>query len=137
MKIIAGLDEEFDGKVTFDKGYKIGYLPQEPMLDESKTVKEIVQEGLSHIYDVVNAYETISAKLAEPLDDDEMMKAIDKQGELLEQMDHLDAWDVDHTLDLAMEALRCPPDDANVAVLSGGERRRVALCRLLLSKPAY
>ena len=135
LKIIAGLDSEYDGKVTFDKGYKIGYLPQEPVLDESKTVKEIVQEGLSHIYDVVNAYEAISAKLGEPLDDDEMMKAIDKQGELLEQMDHLDAWDVDHTLDVAMEALRCPPDDTNVAILSGGERRRVALCRLLLSKP--
>ena len=135
LKIIAGLDTEYDGKVTFDKGYKIGYLPQEPVLDESKTVKEIVQEGLSHIYDVVNAYEAISAKLAEPLDDDEMMKAIDKQGELLEQMDHLDAWDVDHTLDVAMEALRCAPDDTNVAILSGGERRRVALCRLLLSKP--
>ncbi|MBN2789634.1 MAG: energy-dependent translational throttle protein EttA [Candidatus Delongbacteria bacterium] len=135
LKIIAGLDTEYDGKVTFDKGYKIGYLPQEPMLDESKTVKEIVQEGLSHIYEVVKAYDEISAKLAEPLDDDEMMKAIDKQGELLEQMDHLDAWDIDHTLDLAMEALRCPSDDTKISILSGGERRRVALCRLLLSKP--
>ncbi len=135
LKIIAGLDSEYDGKVTFDKGYKIGYLPQEPVLDESKTVKEVVQEGLSHIYDVVNAYEAVSAKLAEPLGDDEMMKAIDKQGELLEQMDHLDAWDVDHTLDIAMEALRCAPDDTKVSILSGGEKRRVALCRLLLSKP--
>jgi sulfate-transporting ATPase len=135
LKIIAGLDTEYDGKVTFDNGYKIGYLPQEPVLDESKTVKEIVQEGLSHIYDVVNAYEDVSTKLGEVTDDEEMMKLVDKQGELLDQMDHLDAWDVDHTLDLAMEALRCAPDDTKISILSGGERRRVALCRLLLSKP--
>jgi energy-dependent translational throttle protein EttA len=135
LKIIAGLDNDFQGKVTFDKEYKIGYLSQEPELDESKTVKEIVQEGVQHIVDVVNEYEAVSAKLAEPMDDDEMMKVINVQGELLEQMDQLGAWELDHTLELAMDALRCPPNDANVAVLSGGERRRVALCRLLLSKP--
>ena len=94
-----------------------------------------MQEGVQHIVDVVKAYEDISAKLAEPMDDDAMMKLIEEQGELLEKMDHLNAWDLDHTLEIAMDALRCPPDDATVSVLSGGERRRVALCRLLLSKP--
>ncbi len=135
LKIIAGLDTNFDGHVHFDKEYKIGYLQQEPELDESKTVKETVQEGVQHIVDVVQAYEDISAKLAEPMDNDEMMKLIEEQGELLEKMDHLNGWELDHTLELAMDALRCPPDDASVSVLSGGERRRVALCRLLLSKP--
>jgi len=135
LKIIAGLDKEIEGKVTFDKDYKIGYLHQEPELDESKTVREVVQEGLQHIVDVVKAFEDVSAKLGEPLSDDEMNKAIELQGELMEKMDHLDAWDLDHTLEVAMDSLRCPPDDMPVKVLSGGERRRVALCRLLLSKP--
>jgi energy-dependent translational throttle protein EttA len=135
LKIIAGLDDNFQGKVTFDKEYKIGYLAQEPELDESKTVKQVVQEGVQHIVDVVNAYEAVSAKLAEPMDDDTMMKLIEQQGELLEKMDQLGGWDLDHTLELAMDALRCPPDDASIKILSGGERRRVALCRLLLSRP--
>ena len=135
IKIIAGLDTNFQGKVTFDKEYKIGYLAQEPELDPTKTVKEIVQEGVQHIVDVVNAYEAISEKLAEPMSDDAMMKLIEEQGELLEKMDQLEAWELDHTLEMAMDALRCPPNDAKVNVLSGGERRRVALCRLLLSKP--
>ena len=135
LKIIAGLDTNYQGTITFDKEYKIGYLAQEPELDETKTVREVVQEGVQHIVDVSNAYEAISMKLGEPMDEDEMMKLIEEQGELLEQMDHLNAWDLDHTLELAMESLRCPPDDARVSVLSGGERRRVALCRLLLSKP--
>mgnify|MGYP003670191579 CR=1 FL=1 len=135
LKIIAGLDENYQGKVTFDKEYKIGYLAQEPELDESKTVKEIVREGVSEIAKVVDAYEAISLKLAEPMGDDEMMKVINEQGELLEKMDQLNAWDLDHTLEVAMDSLRLPPDDAKVSVLSGGERRRVALCRLLLSKP--
>ena len=135
LKLIAGLDQDYQGEITFDKEYKIGYLAQEPVLDESKTVKEIVQEGVQHIVDVVEAYEAISMKLGEPMENDEMMKVIEEQGELLEQMDFLNAWDLDHTLEVAMEALRCPPNDASVAVLSGGERRRVALCRLLLSKP--
>lgn len=135
LKIIAGLDTNYEGKITFDKEYKIGYLAQEPELDESKTVKEVVQEGVKEIMDVVQAYEAVSAKLAEPMSDEEMMKVIGEQGELLEKMDHYNAWDIDHTLEVAMEALRCPPDDAKVSVLSGGERRRVALCRLLLSKP--
>ncbi|HHS95527.1 MAG TPA: energy-dependent translational throttle protein EttA, partial [Phaeodactylibacter sp.] len=135
LKIIAGIDDNFQGKVTFDKEYKIGYLAQEPELDESKTVKEIVQEGVQHIVDIVNAYEAVSAKLAEPMDDATMMKVIEEQGELLEKMDLYNAWELDHTLEVAMDALRCPPDDAPIKILSGGERRRVALCRLLLSKP--
>ncbi len=135
LKIIAGLDTNYQGKVTFDKEYKIGYLAQEPELDESKTVKEIVQEGVQHIVDVATAYEDISNKLAEPMDNDAMMKLIEEQGELMEKMDFYNAWELDHTLEVAMDALRCPPDDAKVSVLSGGERRRIALCRLLLSKP--
>ena len=135
LKIIAGLDTNFQGKVVFDKEYKIGYLRQEPELDESKTVKEIVQEGVQHIVDVVNEYNAINEKFAEPMSDDEMTALIERQAVVGEQMEVLDAWNLDHTLEIAMESLRCPPDDAMVSVLSGGERRRVALCRLLLSKP--
>lgn len=135
LKIIAGLDTNYEGKVFFDGEYKIGYLAQEPELDESKTVREIVEEGVQHIVDVVKAYDEINLKLAEPMDDDEMMKTIEEQGKLMEQMDHFNAWELDHRLNLAMESLRCPPEDAKVNVLSGGERRRVALCRLLLSQP--
>ena len=98
LKIIAGIDDNFQGKVTFDKEYKIGYLAQEPELDETKTVKEVVQEGVQHIVDVINEYEAVSAKLAEPMSDDEMMKVVEVQGELLEKMDHLNAWDLYHTL---------------------------------------
>ncbi|MEL6592141.1 MAG: ATP-binding cassette domain-containing protein, partial [Bacteroidota bacterium] len=135
LKIIAGLDTDYEGTIVFDKEYKIGFLPQEPVLDESKTVKEIVKEGVQHIVEVAEAYEAICLKMGEEMSDEEMMKVIEEQGELIEQMDHLDAWELDHTLEVAMEALRCPPDETPVSVLSGGERRRVALCRLLLSKP--
>lgn len=135
LKIIAGLDTNFEGKVTFDKDYKIGYLAQEPELDESKTVRQIVEEGVQHIVDVVKAYEEINNKLCEPLDEDEMMKAIEIQGELMEKMDHYDAWNLDHKLETAMDSLRCPEPDTAIRVCSGGERRRVALCRLLLSQP--
>ncbi|WP_235299425.1 energy-dependent translational throttle protein EttA [Portibacter marinus] len=135
LKIIAGLDTNFQGKVTFDREYKIGYLEQEPDLDPDKTVKQVVQEGVQHIVDVVNEYEAINAKFAEPMSDEEMNDLIVKQGEVGEKMEQLDAWNLDHTLEIAMDSLRCPPDDAKVSVLSGGERRRVALCRLLLSRP--
>ena len=135
LKIIAGLDTNHEGKVFFDGEYKIGYLAQEPELDENKTVREIVEEGVQHIVDVIKEYDDINMKLAEPMSDDEMMKTIEKQGALMEQMDHLNAWELDHKLNTAMESLRCPPEDAIVNVLSGGERRRVALCRLLLSQP--
>jgi len=135
LKIIAGLDTNYQGNVTFDREYKIGYLPQEPELDQSKTVKEIVQEGVQEVVDVVAAYDAVNEKMGEPVDDDTMTKLIEEQGELLIKMDDMGAWELDHTLNLAMESLRCPPDETSVAVLSGGERRRVALCRLLLSKP--
>lgn len=135
LKIIAGEDDNYEGKVFFDKEYKIGYLRQEPILDDELTVRETVEKGVQHIVDVVNNYEAISAKLAEPMSDEEMMKLIEEQGELLEKMDHLNGWELDHTLEVAMDSLRLPPDDAKIKVLSGGERRRVALCQLLLSKP--
>jgi len=135
LKIIAGLDQNYQGKVTFDKDYKIGYLAQEPELDETKTVKEIVQEGVQHIVDIVKAYDEVNAKFAEPMSDDEMNKLLEKQGDLAEKMDIYNAWELDHKLELAMDSLRLPPDDQKVSVLSGGERRRVALCRLLLSQP--
>jgi len=135
LKIIAGLDTNYEGNVTFDKEYKIGFLEQEPQLDDTKTVKEVVQEGVQHIVDLVKAYDDISMKLAEPLDDDQMMKLIEEQGDMMDKMEHLNAWELDNILEQAMESLRLPPDDAKISVLSGGERRRVALCRLLLSKP--
>lgn len=135
LKIIAGLDTNIQGKVTFDKDYKIGYLEQEPQLDDSKTVREVVGEGVQHIMDTIKAYEDVNNKLCEPLDDDEMMKAIEVQGELMEKMDHYDAWNIDHKLETAMESLRCPEGDVQISVCSGGEKRRVALCRLLLSQP--
>ncbi len=135
LKIIAGLDTNFQGKVTFDKEYKIGYLEQEPTLDESKTVKEIVEEGVKEVVDVIKAYDEINLKLSEPMDEDEMMKAIDVQAALMDKMDHFNAWELDHKLETAMESLRCPLGDTPIKVCSGGERRRVALCRLLLSQP--
>ncbi|GAB5551527.1 MAG: energy-dependent translational throttle protein EttA [Saprospiraceae bacterium] len=136
LKIIAGKDQNYQGRITFDnKEYKIGMLDQEPQLDESKTVREIVQEGVQEIVDIVKAYDEVNLKFSEPMSDDEMNDLIAKQGELMEQMDHHNAWELDNRLNTAMDALRCPPDDASVSVLSGGERRRVALARLLLSNP--
>jgi len=135
LRIIAGLDKNYDGNIYFDKEYKIGYLAQEPELDESKTVKEVVQEGVQAVVDVINKYEAVSARLAEPMDDVEMMKVIEEQGTLLDKMDQMGGWDLDTKLEQAMDSLRLPPEDQKVNVLSGGERRRVALCRLLLSQP--
>lgn len=135
LKIIAGLDTNHQGKVTFDKDYKIGYLEQEPTLDDNKTVRQIVEEGVQHIVDVIKAYEDVNNQLCEPLDDDAMMKAIELQGELMEKMDHYDAWNLDHKLETAMESLRCPEGETAINICSGGEKRRVALCRLLLSQP--
>jgi len=135
LKIIAGIDQNFQGKVTFDKDYKIGYLEQEPSLDDSKTVRQIVEEGVQHIVDIVQQYEAVNLQLCEPLDDDAMMAAIEKQGELMEKMDLYDAWNLDHKLETALESLRCPDGDTAIIVCSGGEKRRVALCRLLLSQP--
>ncbi|MCB9284802.1 MAG: energy-dependent translational throttle protein EttA [Lewinellaceae bacterium] len=135
LRIIAGLDQEYIGKIEFEKTYKIGYLPQEPALDESKTVRQIVEEGVQHIVDLLQEYEALNLKFMEPMSDEEMNKLLEKQGELTEKLDHLGAWELDYRLETAMEALRCPEGDQPVKVLSGGERRRVALCRLLLSSP--
>ena len=135
LKLISGLDQNYQGKITFDGSYKIGYLEQEPTLDESKTVRQIVEEGVQPIVDMLKEYEDINLKLAEPMDDDEMMRIIDRQGELMEKLDHANAWELDYRLNTAMEALRCPEENTAIRILSGGERRRVALCRLLLSNP--
>src|SRR6186713_3055740 len=135
LRIIAGTDKEFNGEVVFSKGYSVGYLEQEPKLDESKTVQQIVEEAVQSTVDLLKEFEQINAKFAEPMDDDEMSKLIERQGEVQEKLDHADAWDLDSRLDMAMDALRCPPADTPVKNLSGGEKRRVALCRLLLQKP--
>src|SRR5829696_7159919 len=135
LRIIAGTDKEFNGEVVFSKGYSVGLLEQEPELDESKTVQQIVEEGAQETVNLLKEFEVINAKFAEPMDDDEMSKLIERQGEVQEKLDAQDAWDLDSRLEMAMDALRCPPPDTPVKVLSGGERRRVALCRLLLQKP--
>ena len=135
LRIIAGTDKEFNGEVVFSKGYSIGYLEQEPKLDESKTVRQIVEEAVQGTVDLLKEYEDINAKFSEPMDDDEMNALIERQGAVQEKLDHADAWDLDSRLEMAMDALRCPPPDATIENLSGGEKRRVALCRLLLQKP--
>ena len=138
LKIIAGLDKSYQGEVVFSPGYSVGYLPQEPQLDNTKTVKEVVMEGVQPIVDVLNEYEEINQKFALPeyYEDPEKMDALfARQAELQDRIDATDAWNLDSKLERAMDALRCPPQDQPVANLSGGERRRVALCRLLLQKP--
>ncbi len=135
LRIIAGTDKEFNGEVVFSKGYSVGYLEQEPKLDESKTVQQIVEEAVQSTVDLLKEFEEINAKFAEPMDDDAMNALIERQGEVQEKLDHADAWDLDARLEMAMDALRCPPPETIVKSLSGGEKRRVALCRLLLQKP--
>ena len=135
MKIIAGIDKSFQGEVVFSPGYSVGYLEQEPQLDDTKTVREIVEEGCAQTVALLKEYEEINAKFMEPMDDDQMAKLIERQGELTEAIDNVNGWEIDATLERAMDALRCPEPDRNVATLSGGERRRVALCRLLLQEP--
>ncbi|MBF0209682.1 MAG: energy-dependent translational throttle protein EttA [Desulfamplus sp.] len=135
LKIMAGIDKEYNGETILSKGFSVGYLEQEPLLNSTKTVKEVVQEGVQEVVDLINEYESISEKFAEPMSDDEMDKLIERQGVLQEQLDHLEAWDLDSKLKMAMDALRCPPEDTPVNIISGGEKRRVALCRLMLQKP--
>ncbi len=135
LKILAGVDTEFLGKTILSPGYTIGYLEQEPHLDDDKTVRQIVEQGVQSTMDLINEYNAINEKFAEPMSDDDMAKLCERQGEVQEKLDALDAWDIDSRLEMAMDALRCPPGDTPVKVLSGGERRRVALCRLLLQKP--
>ena len=135
MKIIAGIDTDYVGEAWAAEGIRVGYLEQEPQLDPKKTVFENVMDGMSDLKAIVDEFNEISGKFAEPMSDDEMNDLIARQGELQDQIDAADAWDLDSRVELAMEALRCPPKDSDVTVLSGGERRRVALCRLLLEKP--
>ena len=135
MKIIAGIDKNFQGEVVFSPGYTVGYLEQEPQLDNSKTVREVVEEGCAETVALLKEYEEINMKLCEPMSDDEMNALIERQGVVYEKIDLVNGWELDSVLERAMDALRCPDPEQSVAVLSGGERRRVALCRLLLQQP--
>lgn len=138
MKIIAGLDQSFQGDVVWSPGYSVGYLPQEPQLDEQKTVREIVEQGVKPITDALKEYEEINMKFMDEEilnDPDKMQKLMDRQAEVQDRIESLGGWDLDTKLNIAMDALRCPPEDSKIGVLSGGERRRVALCRLLLQQP--
>ena len=135
MKIIAGVEKSYQGEVVWAPGYSVGYLEQEPRMDPDKTVIEVVKEGVQEVADLLREYEEINMKFAEPMSDDEMNKLIERQGELTEKIEHCDGWELDSKLERAMDALQCPPSEARIATLSGGERRRVALCRLLLRQP--
>jgi sulfate-transporting ATPase len=135
LRIMAGVDKEINGEAVLSPGYKVGFLEQEPLIDDSRTVREVVEEAVQETVSLLKEFEQINAKFAEEMSDDEMNKLLERQGEVQEKLDHLDAWDLDARLEMAMDALRCPPPETPVKILSGGERRRVALCRLLLQKP--
>ena len=135
LRILAGVDKDFNGETILSPNYTVGFLEQEPLIDDSRTVREVVEDAVQETIDLVKEFEQISAKFAEELSDDEMNALLERQGEVQEKLDHQDAWDLDARLEMAMDALRCPPPDTPVKVLSGGERRRVGLCRLLLQKP--
>ena len=135
LKILAGVDQSFEGKTVLAPGYTIGYLEQEPLVNEMRTVREVVEEGAQELVNLVKEFEEINAKFAEPMEPEEMDKLIERQGQVQELMDAKGAWDLDSKLEMAMDALRCPPGDTPVSVISGGEKRRVALCRLLLQNP--
>lgn len=135
LKIIAGIDKDYQGEVVFSPNYSVGYLEQEPQLDPTKTVREIVEEGVQEVVDLLKEFDEINLKFAEPMSDDEMNKLIERQGVVQEKLDNSDAWSLDSKLERAMDALRTPPADAKIENLSGGEKRRVALCRLLLKEP--
>ena len=135
LRIMAGVDSEFNGETVISPGYTVGYLEQEPLVNEEKTVREVVEEGVQETVDLLAEFEEINTAFAEPMDEKAMDRLIERQADVQEKLDALDAWDLDARLEMAMDALRCPPGDVQVKVLSGGERRRVALCRLLLQKP--
>ena len=135
LKILAGVDTNFEGETHVKEGFTVGYLEQEPLADETRTVREVVEEGVGEIMGIIREYNEINEKFAEPMEADEMDALIERQGQVQELMDAKGAWDIDSKLEMAMESLRCPPGDASVSVISGGEKRRVALCRLLLQAP--
>jgi energy-dependent translational throttle protein EttA len=135
LRIMAGVDKEVNGEAVLSPGYTVGYLEQEPLIDDSRTVREVVEEAVQETVNLLKEFEEINAKFADQMSDDEMNALLERQGEVQEKLDHLDAWDLDARLEMAMDALRCPPPDTPVKVMSGGEGRRVALCRLLLQKP--
>lgn len=135
LRIIAGVDKDHLGEITFSKGYSVGLLEQEPQLDKTKSVKEVIEEGRQDIIALLTEYEAVSNRLGEPLDPQEMEKLLDKQSTLQEKIEAVDGWELEHHLEIAMDALRCPPSDTKIEVLSGGEQRRVALCRLLIQEP--
>jgi energy-dependent translational throttle protein EttA len=135
LRILAGVDKEFNGRTVLAPGHTVGYLEQEPQLDEAKTVLDVVQEGVQGIVDLLSEFNRINEKFGEPMSDEEMDKLIERQSQVQEKLDAFDAWDLDSRLEMAMDALRCPSGETSVKVLSGGEKRRVALCRLLLQKP--
>ncbi len=135
LKILAGVDKDFNGETVISEGYTLGYLEQEPQLDPEKTVREVVEEGVQETVDLLKEFDEINAKFAEEMSDDEMSDLLERQGEVQEKLDNSNAWDLDSRLDMAMDALRCPPADQKIEPLSGGEKRRVALCRLLLRRP--
>ena len=135
LRILAGLDQEFDGETVMSDGFTIDYLPQEPVFDADKTVREVVEEGAQATLDLMAEFNIINEQFAEPMDDDAMQALLDRQAEVQDKLDVLDAWNLDSKLDMAMDALRCPPGDMKMNVLSGGEQRRVALCRILLKQP--
>jgi energy-dependent translational throttle protein EttA len=135
LRILAGKDKEFTGQTVLSPGHTVGLLEQEPLLDETKTVREIVEEGVQDVVDLLKEYDEINLKFSEPMSDDEMAALLERQGAVQEKLDAADAWELDSRLEMAMDALRCPPGETPVKLLSGGERRRVALCRLLLQKP--
>src|SRR5207237_851746 len=135
LRILAGVDKEFNGEAVLSPGYTVGYLEQEPLIDDTRTVREVVEEAVQETVNLLKEFEQINAKFGEEMSDDEMNALLERQGQVQEKLDHQDAWDLDARLEMAMDALRCPPSDTPVKVLSGGERRRVALCRLLLQKP--
>jgi sulfate-transporting ATPase len=135
LRIMAGVDKDINGEAVLSPGYTVGYLEQEPLIDDSRTVREVVEEAVRETVKLLKEFEEINAKFAAEMSDDAMNKLLERQGEVQEKLDHLEAWDLDARLDMAMDALRCPPAETPVKILSGGERRRVALCRLLLRKP--
>ncbi|MBW2265151.1 MAG: energy-dependent translational throttle protein EttA [Deltaproteobacteria bacterium] len=135
LRILAGVEQDFNGETILSPGYTVGYLEQEPLVNIDKTVREVVEEGVQETVDLIKEFEEINVKFAEPMSDDEMDRLLKRQAQVQEKIDTLDAWDLDSRLEMAMDALRCPPGDTMVKIISGGEKRRVALCRLLLQKP--